>query len=83
VRLREAPHAEQPEPNDDPNVALWKALRQASDHGLSVHELMAASGMGRTWVYDRLQEHATAGLAVQVSRGRWLAASDTDDDGTT
>jgi DNA segregation ATPase FtsK/SpoIIIE, S-DNA-T family len=75
--------ADQPEPNDDPNVALWKALRQASDHGLSVHELMAASGMGRTWVYDRLQEHATAGLAVQVSRGRWLAASDTDDDGTT
>jgi hypothetical protein len=26
-----------------------------------------------TWVYDRLQDHATDGRAVQVSRGRWRA----------
>lgn len=75
--------AAQPEPNDDPHAALWQALRRAPDHGLSVRELMAATGMGRTWVYDRLQEHATAGHAVQVSRGRWLAASHTDDGAMT
>jgi S-DNA-T family DNA segregation ATPase FtsK/SpoIIIE len=30
--------------------------------------------MRRTWVYDRLQDHATDGRAVQVSRGRWRAS---------
>ncbi|MDQ3764724.1 MAG: FtsK/SpoIIIE domain-containing protein [Actinomycetota bacterium] len=64
----------------NPNVALWIALRRAPGRGLSVRELMAATGMGRTWVYDRLQEHATARRAVQVSRGRWLASDSDDDD---
>jgi S-DNA-T family DNA segregation ATPase FtsK/SpoIIIE len=64
----------------NPNVALWIALRRAPSRGLSVRELMAATGMGRTWVYARLQEHASTGRAIQVSRGRWLATSDTDDD---
>lgn len=75
--------ADQPEPSDDPNAALWRALRRAPAHGLSVRDLMATTGMGRTWVYDRLQEHTTAGRAVQVSRGRWLATSATDDGATT
>jgi transcriptional regulator with XRE-family HTH domain len=69
-----------PAPNDDPHAALWIALRRAPGHGLSVRELMAATEMGRTWVYNRLQEHASAGRAVQVSRGRWLATSEPDDD---
>jgi len=30
-------------------------------------------GMGRSWVYYRLAEHAAAGRAVQVSRGCWRA----------
>ena len=36
-------------------------------------ELEAACGMGRRWVYYRLQAHATAGRAVQVRRGYWRA----------
>jgi hypothetical protein len=40
---------------------------------------MAATGMSRSWVYYRLHEHANAGRAIQVSRGRWLATSNTDD----
>jgi S-DNA-T family DNA segregation ATPase FtsK/SpoIIIE len=68
---------EQPPPN--PNVALWIALRRAPHHGLSVRELMTVTGMSRSWVYYRLQEHASTGRAIQVSRGRWVAASNTDD----
>jgi DNA segregation ATPase FtsK/SpoIIIE, S-DNA-T family len=75
--------ADQPEPSHNPNTALWSALQRAADHGLSVRDLMAATGMGRTWVYDRLQEHATGGRAIQVSRGRWLATSATDDGAMT
>jgi DNA segregation ATPase FtsK/SpoIIIE, S-DNA-T family len=70
-------------PSDDPNIALWIALRRAPRHGLSVRELMATTGMSRSWVYYRLQEHSTAGHAIQVSRGHWVATSDTTDDETT
>lgn len=58
----------------DPDAALWAALCTAPDTGVSVPELMMTTGMGRTWIYDRLQSHATAGRAEQVSRGRWRAA---------
>jgi S-DNA-T family DNA segregation ATPase FtsK/SpoIIIE len=57
----------------DPETALWTALREAPDEGLSVPELMMITGMGRTWIYDRLQSHAAADRAAQVSRGRWRA----------
>ncbi len=63
----------------NPHVMLWIALRRAPAHGLSVRELMTATGMGRTWVYGRLQEHASTGRAVQVSRGRWIVTTDPDD----
>jgi S-DNA-T family DNA segregation ATPase FtsK/SpoIIIE len=66
-------------PHDNPNVALRMSLRRAPGRGLSVRELMTATGMSRSWVYNRLQEHASTGRAVQVSRGRWVAASKTDD----
>jgi DNA segregation ATPase FtsK/SpoIIIE, S-DNA-T family len=62
-----------PADGDDPDTALLCALRQAPPGGASVPDLMTATGMGRTWVYDRLQDHATDGRAVQVSRGRWRA----------
>ena len=58
---------------EDPDSALLSALRQAPPDGTSVRDLMTATGMRRTWVYDRLQDHATDGHAVQVSRGRWRA----------
>jgi DNA segregation ATPase FtsK/SpoIIIE, S-DNA-T family len=63
-----------PADGEDPDTALLAALRQARPGGASVPDLMTATGMRRTWVYDRLQDHATDGRAVQVSRGRWRAS---------
>ncbi|MET7420500.1 FtsK/SpoIIIE domain-containing protein [Dactylosporangium sp. NPDC005555] len=57
----------------DPEVTLTMALRDAPSDGLSVPELMHFTGMGRTWIYDRLQTRAEQGTARQVSRGRWRA----------
>ncbi|WP_433177257.1 FtsK/SpoIIIE domain-containing protein [Actinoallomurus sp. CA-150999] len=59
---------------DGPEQALWTALLEAPDEGLSVSQVMKITGMGRTWVYSRLQEHAHNGRVQQVSRGRWRAA---------
>jgi len=53
--------------------ALWLALRQASDEGTDVGELMRITGWKRTKLYRHLQDHAKAGRAIQISRGRWLA----------
>ena len=61
-----------------PETALWDALVDASPEGISVAELEAKCGMGRSWVYRRLQAHATAGRAVQVRRGYWRAARSHD-----
>jgi S-DNA-T family DNA segregation ATPase FtsK/SpoIIIE len=72
---------EQTARNDNPNIALWIALRRAPSHGLTVRELITATGMSRSWIYYRLQELASTGRAVQVSRGCWVAASNTDDNG--
>ncbi|MGH3816715.1 MAG: hypothetical protein ACRDRE_02930 [Pseudonocardiaceae bacterium] len=63
-----------PADGEDPEAALLSALGQAPPGGASVRDLMTATGMRRTWVYDRLQDHATHGRAVQVSRGRWRAS---------
>ena len=62
-----------PEPDADPEVILWTALLHAGPDGLSTPALMDTTGKGRSWVYSRLQQHADAGRAVQVSRGRWRA----------
>ena len=69
------PQAIEPPKTDasDPEQALLTALGKASDDGLTIPELMEQTGMGRTWVYDRLQALATAGRARQVTRGRWRA----------
>lgn len=63
---------------DDPTAVLWGVLRTAPEEGCSVRELMAATGMGRTWVYARLQEHAADGGVKQISRGRWIVAAEPD-----
>jgi S-DNA-T family DNA segregation ATPase FtsK/SpoIIIE len=57
----------------DPEIALWEALQAAPPDGATVAGLMQATGMGRSWVYYRLAEHAEAGRAIQVSRGCWRA----------
>ena len=62
-----------------PEALLWAALSLAPDQGISVADLMNATGMGRRWVYYRLRELAGAGQAVQIERGIWRA-TDHDDD---
>ena len=57
----------------DAEQALWLALSIAPDDGADITELMRASGMSRPTLYRHLAEHARAGRAVQVSRGRWHA----------
>lgn len=61
-------------PGDDqdaPEAILWAALSLASEEGISVAGLMAATGMGRRWVYYRLRELADTGRAIQTVRGNW------------
>lgn len=58
---------------NDPEQVLWTALDGAPDDGLTIAELIEATGMRRTWVYDRLQALAATGRARQVARGRWRA----------
>lgn len=60
---------------DDPERALRQALRDAPDGGLTIPHLMQLTGMGRTWIYDRLQALAADNYAQQVSRGRWRGAA--------
>ena len=48
--------------------AVGRAVRAGPD-GAPITDLMAACGMGRSWVYYRLREHAQAGRAVQTTRG--------------
>jgi S-DNA-T family DNA segregation ATPase FtsK/SpoIIIE len=65
---------EPPSPGaDDPEQALLTALDEAPDDGLTIPQLIEATGMRRTWIYDRLQALAGVGRARQVSRGRWRA----------
>jgi len=52
---------------------LWLALCLAPDEGTDVGELIRLTGMSRPTLYRRLAEHARAGRAIQVSRGRWRA----------
>jgi S-DNA-T family DNA segregation ATPase FtsK/SpoIIIE len=62
-----------------PEGALWDALRQAPPEGVPLWVLMSACGMSRSWVYYRLREHASAGRAVQVTRGCWRAITPPPD----
>ena len=61
--------------DDDPEVILWAALSLAPDDGVTVPDLMTATGMSRPWIYQRLRGLIERSQAVQVSRGRWRAAS--------
>jgi DNA segregation ATPase FtsK/SpoIIIE, S-DNA-T family len=63
----------------DAAQALWKALCHAGSRGITPKALAAVTGMGRTWVHQRLREHATAGRAIQVRYGRWCAAEPTPE----
>jgi FtsK/SpoIIIE family len=69
-----------PQTTDSPEVRLWQALLGSPDEGASVRDLMHATGMGRSWVYYRLQEHADIGRAERMTRGRWRAISPPESD---
>jgi S-DNA-T family DNA segregation ATPase FtsK/SpoIIIE len=65
-----------PEASRPPSIAeqaLWTALSTAPDQGISVSDLIRATGMTRSTLYRHLQELARAGHVMQVSRGRWRA----------
>ena len=55
--------------------ALWFALCLAPDEGTDVGDLLRLTGLSRPTLYRRLANHAKAGRAVQVSRGRWRAVT--------
>jgi S-DNA-T family DNA segregation ATPase FtsK/SpoIIIE len=57
---------------------LWLALVMAPDEGADIAELMRASSMTRPTLYRHLAQHARAGRAIQVSRGRWRATTTED-----
>lgn len=59
--------------------ALTIALRQAPGDGVSIGDLMRATGMRRTWVYQRLQELSRVRQVKQVSRGHWRALPEIHD----
>jgi len=63
----------------DPADVLWATLCAAPPQGRSVKELIEATGMGRSWVYARLQTHAEAGRVTQITRGRWMPTNHTTD----
>ena len=64
-----------PDPAHAPEAVLWAVLSIAPEDGITVPELMDETGMSRPWVYQRLHELARAGQVIQVSRGRWRAAT--------
>jgi S-DNA-T family DNA segregation ATPase FtsK/SpoIIIE len=71
-------HRTEPEPAEETSTtedALWLALCMAPDEGSDIRELTRITGMSRPTLYRRLREHALAGIAVQVSRGRWRAST--------
>jgi S-DNA-T family DNA segregation ATPase FtsK/SpoIIIE len=61
--------------SDGAETILWSVLSLAPDDGTTVPDLMEATQMSRPWVYLRLRELAEHGQVIQVSRGRWRAAS--------
>jgi S-DNA-T family DNA segregation ATPase FtsK/SpoIIIE len=58
---------------------LTATLRQAPSDGVSIGDLIRATGMRRTWVYQRLQELGRARQVEQVRRGRWRVLPEIHD----
>jgi S-DNA-T family DNA segregation ATPase FtsK/SpoIIIE len=72
--------ADTPDDHDTttPEGALWLALCTAPDGGADIAELLRLTGMSRATLYRHLAQHARAGQAIQVSRGRWRATTTED-----
>ncbi|QNE22383.1 cell division protein FtsK [Kribbella qitaiheensis] len=54
-----------------PEMALWAALNDAPAEGVSVADLRAVTGHGKTQLYRRLNALKAQGQAEQVGRGLW------------
>jgi S-DNA-T family DNA segregation ATPase FtsK/SpoIIIE len=66
-----------------PDALLWNALSTvAPREGISVPDLMAATGMSRRWVYYRLRQLADADRAAPIVDGNWRAIG-TESNGDT
>ncbi|MEU4695530.1 cell division protein FtsK [Nonomuraea dietziae] len=70
-----SPRHARSEAAQDAEKALTAALDDAPAEGVSMDELMRMTGMGRRWIYYRLDELTRTDRAAQVSRGRWRAVS--------
>ena len=58
--------------NGDPEVArLLAVLANAGPAGLTVTELLVATGRQKTWVYDRLADLQQAALVERAGQGRY------------
>jgi FtsK/SpoIIIE family len=71
----DSPHIDVDSATASAEDTLWLALCMAPDEGAEIGELMRVTGMSRPTLYRRLAEHAKAGRAEQVSRGRWRATT--------
>ncbi|MEV1171796.1 winged helix-turn-helix transcriptional regulator [Nonomuraea sp. NPDC049784] len=72
-------HARQIAPKRGDSV-LWTVLRDAPENGITVDELITATGMSRPTIYRRLAQLENDGRVRQVSRGRWRARLDPNPD---
>jgi hypothetical protein len=77
--LTEAPSHEDAADAEDaggsPEALLWAALCLATERGVPVADLVAATGMSHRWVNYRLRVLADTGQAIQIKRGIWRAAN--------
>jgi len=62
-----------------PETLLWAALCLASEQGVPVADLVAATGMSHRWVNYRLRALADTGQAIQIKRGIWRAVTPESD----
>jgi S-DNA-T family DNA segregation ATPase FtsK/SpoIIIE len=61
-----------PSPSDDPEVArLLAVLTIAGPAGLTVTEMVMATGRQKTWLYERLAELQPAGVIQKAGQGRY------------
>jgi S-DNA-T family DNA segregation ATPase FtsK/SpoIIIE len=71
-------HLPQTSHSGGPDRALLDALTGAPDEGVTVPELVDATGRSRRWVYYRLRGLATDGQAEQTTEGAWRATRPAD-----
>jgi S-DNA-T family DNA segregation ATPase FtsK/SpoIIIE len=65
-----------------PQRLLLDALENAPDEGISVPDLVTATGTNRSWVYRRLNTLAQTGQVTKTRWGRWRIGEATPPDNT-